>query len=158
VIARVAAVGALVIAVVVVAVILLTGGSSYMLRVDFQDAGGLVSGSQVMIGPAVVGTVNGLSLTNNGQAQVQISLDSQYAPVHQGTVARIYENSLSGNANRYIALEPGPKQSPEIRSGGLVGESNTYSFVSLDQLFNTLDRPTRGGLRNFIRPWPPPAT
>lgn len=149
--ARPLAIGALVTAVIVLAVLILTGGNSYTLRLNFQDAGGLVSGNQVMIGPAVVGTVNGVSLTNNGEAQVQIALDSRYAPVHQGTVARIYENSLSGNANRYIALEPGPSQSPEIHSGGLIGQSNTYSFVSLDQLFNTLDKPTRGGLRNFIR-------
>jgi phospholipid/cholesterol/gamma-HCH transport system substrate-binding protein len=149
--ARPLAIGALAAAVVVVAVLILTGGSSYTLRLNFQDAGGLVSGNQVMIGPAVVGTVNGVTLTDNGEAQVQVSLDSRYAPVHQGTVARIFENSLSGNANRYVALEPGPAQSPSIRSGGLIGESNTYSFVSLDQLFNTLDRPTRGGLRNFIQ-------
>ena len=101
--ARPLAIGALVAAVVVLAVLILTGGNSYSLRLNFQDAGGLVSGNQVMIGPAVVGTVNGVSLTNNGEAQVQVSLDPRYAPVHQGTVARIYENSLSGNANRYIA-------------------------------------------------------
>jgi phospholipid/cholesterol/gamma-HCH transport system substrate-binding protein len=71
--------------------------------------------------------------------------------MHEGTVARINENSLSGIANRYIVLEPGPTQSPAIPSGGLVPLSNTYSFVSLDQLFNTLNAPTRQGLRNFIR-------
>lgn len=150
-IARVVAVGALGVAVIVLAVLLLTGGSSYTLRMNFQDAGGLVPGNQVMIGPAIVGTVNGITLTNNGQAQVSVSLNSSYAPMHEGTVARIYENSLSGNANRYISLEPGPTQSPSISSGGLIGESNTYSFVSLDQLFNAIDKPTRQGLRNFIQ-------
>ena len=35
------------------------------------------------------------------------AVDSGVAPLHQGTVARIYENSLSGIANRYIVLEPG---------------------------------------------------
>jgi ABC-type transporter Mla subunit MlaD len=43
---RVAAVGALVVAVVVVAVILLSGGSSYTLRANFVDAGGLVAGNR----------------------------------------------------------------------------------------------------------------
>jgi phospholipid/cholesterol/gamma-HCH transport system substrate-binding protein len=150
-IARVLALGALGVAVIVLAVLLFSGGNPYTVRLDFQDAGGLVVGNQVMVGPAIVGTVNGITLTNDGQAQVQISLDSQDAPLHQGTVARIYENSLSGSANRYISLEPGPKQSPMIQSGGLIGGSNTYSFVSLDQLFNTIDQPTRAGLRNFIR-------
>jgi phospholipid/cholesterol/gamma-HCH transport system substrate-binding protein len=150
-IARVAAVGALAVAVVVIAVLLTTSSSSYTLRLDFQDAGGLVSGNQVMIGPANVGSINGTSLTPNGLAQVTISLNSGVGPMHEGTVARIYENSLSGEANRYIVLQPGPTQSPSIPSGGLIGLSNTYSFVSLDQLFNTFDQPTRQGLRNFIR-------
>lgn len=150
-IARILAMGALGVAVIVLAVLLFTGGSSYTLRLDFQDASGLVNGNQVMIGPAVVGTVGGSTLTNNGQAEVTISLDSQYAPLHEGTVARIYENSLSGNANRYIALEPGPAGSPMLQSGGVIGESNTYSLVSLDQLFNAIDHGTRIGLRNFIQ-------
>jgi phospholipid/cholesterol/gamma-HCH transport system substrate-binding protein len=151
VIARVAAVGALVIAVVVLAVILLTGGSSYTLRLNLQDAGGLVSGNQVFIGPAVVGSVGSTTLTPDGQAQVQISLQSRYAPMHVGTVARVYENSLSGNANRYVVLEPGSGQAPELRSGSVLDENHTYSYVSLDQLFNTFTSGTRQGLRNFIR-------
>jgi phospholipid/cholesterol/gamma-HCH transport system substrate-binding protein len=150
-IARVLALGALGVAVIVLAVLLFAGGNSYTVRLDFQDAGGLVPGSQVMIGPAIVGTVNGITLTNDGEAQVQISLDSHDAPLHGGTVARIYENSLSGSANRYVALEPGPAGNSTIPSGGLIRQSNTYSFVSLDQLFNTLDRGTRQGLRGFIR-------
>jgi phospholipid/cholesterol/gamma-HCH transport system substrate-binding protein len=150
-IARITAVGALAAAVIVVVVLLFSSGSSYTLRLNFQDAGGLVSGNQVMIGPANVGSVDGTSLTPNGQAQVTISLNSSAAPVHEGTVARVYENSLSGIANRYVVLEPGPSQSPPIPSGGVLGEQDTYSFVSLDQLFNTLDQPTRNGLRNFIR-------
>src|SRR5579884_2414635 len=148
-IARVTAVVAL--AVIVVAVLLTTSGSSYTLRLNFRDAGGLVSGNQVMIGPTNVGSVGGTRLTPNGLAQVTISLNSGVGPMHEGTVARVYENSLSGSANRYIVLEPGPTQSPAIPNGGLIGLSNTYSFVSLDQLFNTLNPPTRQGLRNFIQ-------
>lgn len=150
-IARVTAVGALVIAVVVVAVILLSGGNSYTLRLDLRDAGGLVSGNQVFIGPAVVGSVGSTTLTPNGLAQVQISLNSNVAPMHVGTVAHVYENSLSGSANRYVVLDPGSPQAPEIPSGGVLGLNDTYSFVSLDQLFNTFDPGTRQGLRNFIQ-------
>src|SRR5207248_2032539 len=99
VISRVAALGALVAAIVVVALILLDNGSSYTLRADFADAGGLVSGNLVLMGPATVGTVDSIDLTSNGQAEVTMSLDSDASPVPQGTVARIYENSLSGSAN-----------------------------------------------------------
>jgi phospholipid/cholesterol/gamma-HCH transport system substrate-binding protein len=150
-IARVAAVAALLGAVVLVVLILFGGGSSYTLTADFQDAGGLVAGNLVMIGPAQVGAVQSIDLGPNGGAQVKFSVDSNAAPLHQGTVARIYENSLSGIANRYIVLEPGPPGAAGIHDGGVIGQSHTRSFVSLDQLFDTLDPATRKGLRGFIR-------
>ena len=51
-IARVAAVAAVIGAVVLVVLIVLGAGPGYTLSADFQDAGGLVTGNQVMIGPA----------------------------------------------------------------------------------------------------------
>lgn len=148
---RVAAVGSLVAAVVIVAVIMLSGGSSYTLRANFVDAGGLVAGDQVMMGPAIVGTVNSISLTPNSLAQVSMSLDSSAAPIPEGTIARVYENSLSGIANKYVVLEPAAKNNPPIPSGGLIPLQNTKSFVGLDQLFDTLNPLTRAGLRNYIQ-------
>lgn len=143
--------GALLLAVAVLAVLLLTSGSVYTLRLDFQDAGGLVNGNLVMIGPASVGTVNSISLTQDGIARVKISLNSNASPMHEGTVARVYENSLSGSANKYIVLEPGPAMAPMIPSGGQIGLDHTRSFVNLDQLFDTFNPLTRQGLRDFIR-------
>ena len=56
-VARVAAVGALALALVVVALVIFNSGSSYTLRANFQNASGLVTGDNVLIGPAAVGTV-----------------------------------------------------------------------------------------------------
>jgi len=148
---RVAAVGALVVAVVVVAALMLSSGSSYTLRANFQDAGGLVAGDQVMMGPAIVGTVNSITLTPTSLAQVSMSLDSNAAPLPRGTIARVYENSLSGIANKYVVLEPAAKSHLPIPSGGLIPLTNTRSFVGLDQLFDTLNPLTRLGLRNYIQ-------
>ncbi|HUA45942.1 MAG TPA: MlaD family protein [Solirubrobacteraceae bacterium] len=150
-IARIAAVASLLTAIVVVALVLLGGGSSYALKADFQDAGGLVTGNDVLMGPAKVGSVQSISLTANGQAQVTMSIDSEAAPLHEGTVARIYENSLSGIANKYVVLEPASSQAPAIPSGGTITEQDTYSFVSLDQVFDALDPLTRAGLRGVIQ-------
>jgi phospholipid/cholesterol/gamma-HCH transport system substrate-binding protein len=150
-IARVAAVTALVAAIVVVALVLLTSGSTYTLRADFQDAGGLVAGNDVLMGPAKVGSVQSISLTRSGQAEVTMTIDSSATPLHQGTVARIYENSLSGVATRYVVLEPGPTEAPELPNDSTLGEDQTYSFVSLDQVFDAIDPLTQAGLRNVIR-------
>ena len=38
-----------------------------------------------------------------------------------------------------------------IRSGGTIGEGQTYSEVNLDAVFNSLNAKTRGGLSNLIR-------
>ncbi|MGO9908751.1 MAG: MlaD family protein [Solirubrobacteraceae bacterium] len=150
-IARIAAVASLAAAIVVIVIVLLGGSGSYTLKADFADAGGLVTGNDVLMGPAKVGSVQSISLTGNGQAQITMSIDSGAAPLHEGTVARIYENSLSGIADKYVVLEPASTQAPAIPSGGTITEQDTYSFVSLDQVFDSLDPLTRAGLRGFIQ-------
>jgi phospholipid/cholesterol/gamma-HCH transport system substrate-binding protein len=136
-------------AIVLVVLVLFDTGSSYTIKANFQDAGGLVTGNQVFIGPAVVGSVKSIGLTPNAQAQVELALNSGVGPMHQGTVARIYQNSLSGIASKYVVLEPG--SGPDIPSGGVIQEDHTSSQVNLDQLFDTLDPRTRAGLKAFIR-------
>jgi len=138
-------------ALIVVAVLILGGGSSYSLSADFQNASGLVTGDNVLIGPAAVGTINAITLTSNGQARVKMSLHGGVGPMHQGTVARIAEDSLSGIASKYILLEPGPSQAPSIADGGVITSTHTYSEVNLDQVFDTFDPLTRAGLKGFIR-------
>ena len=73
------------------------------------------------------------------------------APLHEGTTATIRATSLSGIANRYVSLKPGPNNADEIADGGQIGADETSAPVDLDTLFNTLDAKTRAGLRNFIR-------
>ncbi len=149
--ARVAAAGALILALVVVTLIVLGGGSSYRLTADFQNAGGLVTGDNVLIGPAAVGTVDSIGLSGNGAAVVSMSLHGGVGPLHQGTVARIYEDSLSGIASKYVELEPGSSAAPPIPDGGRIDLTHTYSAVNIDQLFDTFDPLTRAGLRGFVR-------
>jgi phospholipid/cholesterol/gamma-HCH transport system substrate-binding protein len=151
VIARGAALAALLLALVLVGMIVLGSGSPYALRADFADAGGIVSGDEVLIGPTIVGSVTGVKLTPDGEAEIALNLHAGAAPMPQGTVARIFEDSLSGIANRYIALDPGPKSALSIPSGGLIDLQHTHSEVNLDQLFNTFDAPTRAGLRGLIQ-------
>ena len=142
---------ALGLAAVVVAVLVLASGSPYRVTADFQSASGLVTGDDVLIGPAAVGTISSISLTPNGQAAVALSLDSSVGTLHQGTVARIFEDSLSGIASRYVELEPGPSAAPPIPDGGTITSTHTYSEVNIDQLFDAFDPLTRAGLANLIQ-------
>jgi phospholipid/cholesterol/gamma-HCH transport system substrate-binding protein len=149
--ARVAATAALVLALAVVGLIVLGGGTGYTLHADFQNASGLVKGDNVLIGPATVGTIDSIGLTRNGAANVSMSLHGSIAPLHQGTVARIFEDSLSGIASKYVELEPGPSGAPPLQDGGLIDETHTYAAVNIDELFDTFDPLTRAGLSGFIR-------
>jgi phospholipid/cholesterol/gamma-HCH transport system substrate-binding protein len=150
VLARVAAVAVVLAAVVIVAVLLFTGGSDYKVKVQFQNAGQLVKGNQVQVGGRPIGTVSKISLTENGLAEIEIKL-SELSPLHEGTTAVIRSTSLSGIANRYVALSLGPQSAKKIDSGGYIRADRTTAPVDLDQLFNTLDPPTRKGLQNIIQ-------
>jgi phospholipid/cholesterol/gamma-HCH transport system substrate-binding protein len=136
---------------VVVGLIVLGGGGSYTVTAVFQDASGLVGGDQVLIGPSPAGSVDSIGLTRNGQAAVTMSLDGDVSPLHEGTIARIYEDSLSGIASKYVELEPAPGSNPEIADGGVIGVQHTYSAVNIDELFDTFDPLTRAGLSSLIR-------
>src|SRR4051794_21849125 len=105
--ARGATIGAIVAVTVIVAVLLLGGGGTHTYRLEFQNAGQLVKGDDVQIGGRRVGSIDKISLTNDNQALVTISLQDGFGPLHRGTTAIIRATSLSGIANRYIALTPG---------------------------------------------------
>jgi phospholipid/cholesterol/gamma-HCH transport system substrate-binding protein len=146
----VAAVAVVLAAVVVVALLLFTGGSDYTVKVQFENAGQLVKGNQVQVGGRPIGTVSKISLTESGLAEIEIKI-TELKPLHEGTTAVIRSSSLSGIANRYVALSLGPQSSPKIESGGQIRPDRTTSPVDLDQLFNTLDEPTRKGLQDIIQ-------
>jgi len=150
-IARGAVLGALLAVVAVLAIVLLSGGGGDQYKLIFQNAGQLVKGDEVQVGGRRVGGVDDIVLTNDNQAEVVISVEKPYAPLHEGTTATIRLTSLSGVANRYIALSPGPNNAPEIPAGGRLGVEQTTSVVDLDQLFNTLDPRTRKGLQEVIQ-------
>ena len=112
--ARLAAIGALVLVALAIVVLLLSsGGNSNHYRLLFETGGQLVKGNQVLIGGAPVGSVDDVKLTDNGQAQVDISVNR---PLHEGTTAIIRATSLSGIANRYISIQPGPDSNPELQA------------------------------------------
>jgi phospholipid/cholesterol/gamma-HCH transport system substrate-binding protein len=151
-IGRVAALAAVAIAIVAVVVILLSGGSSYQVEAVFTNASQLVPGDQVQVSGNPVGTISKITLTPSGQAELTLTIDnSTYQPLHQGTQATVRLTSLSGIANRYVDLRLGSGTAAKIPNGGVIPTSDTTSAVDFDQLFNTLDGPTRKGLQNVIQ-------
>ncbi len=145
------ALAAVIAAVALLALAIFGDGSSYQVKGIFQNAGQLVNGNQVRVGGKPVGTISDIELNDRAQAVVTMNLDDEFSPLHEGTSATIRATSLSGIANRYISLNPGPNSAEDIPDGGVIDADDTTAPVDIDVLFNTLDAETREGLRNVIR-------
>jgi phospholipid/cholesterol/gamma-HCH transport system substrate-binding protein len=150
-IARAAAVGSLVVAIVAVAVLMFGGGGGTEYTVRLQTANQLVKGNTVRVGGLAVGEVTDIKLAEDNQADVKVTIEDEFAPLRQGSSMTVRWESWSSVANRYLSLHPGPNNAPEIAEGGVVDIDAATNMVDLDQLFNTLDPKARKGLQGVLR-------
>ncbi|MGZ5313259.1 MAG: MlaD family protein [Solirubrobacterales bacterium] len=145
---RIAAIGALIAALVVAGWILLGPSSGNTYKLELQNGGQLVKGNQILVGGVPVGSIKSVELADNSQAVVTFDTDRT---LNEGTTAVVRSTSLSGVANRYVSLTPGPDNFPPLNDGALITAEDTTSAVDLDELFNTLDAPTRKALQDVIQ-------
>jgi phospholipid/cholesterol/gamma-HCH transport system substrate-binding protein len=145
---RIAALAALAIVVVALAIILFGGDGSHKYDLVFQNASQLVPDNQVLIGGQAVGSVESIGLTDDNLAEIEVSVDQQ---LHEGSTAVIRATSLSGVANHYISISPGPNSNPALKDGATLGLGSTTTEVDLDQFFNTFPTPVRRALGQFVR-------
>ena len=145
---RIAAIAALAAVVIALGVILFGGGGGHQYNLLFQNASQLVPDNQVLVGGQPVGSVESIELTDNNLAEVKISIEQE---LHEGSTAVIRATSLSGVANHYVSISPGPNDKPALDSGATLGLGETTTPADLDQLFNTFPAKVRHGLSDFIR-------
>ena len=151
---RIAAIGAVVIAVAVVAFLLL--GQSYTVNAEFENAGQLVKGNPVQIGGNQIGKVSDIELAPDSHVFVKMTLKGPHVPLKVGTRAQIKQLSLSSIAGRYIDLEPptepaAAQSNATIPEGGRIPVEYTKTPVDLDQLFDSLDPTARAAIQDFIK-------
>jgi phospholipid/cholesterol/gamma-HCH transport system substrate-binding protein len=133
------------------AILLLGGATDYVVKARFENASQLVKGNLVQVSGMPAGKVEDIRLTPDGQAELTLSIDDKYAPLREGTIATVRMASLSGVANRYIDLRlPGAK-AQAIPDGGTIEQDSTTTAVDLDEIFDTLDEPTRKDLQRLIK-------
>jgi phospholipid/cholesterol/gamma-HCH transport system substrate-binding protein len=145
---RIAVIAVLAVAVIALAVVIFSGGSEHKYNLLFQNASQLVPDNQVLIGGQPVGSVESIELTDDNLAKVVVSVSQE---LHEGTTATIRATSLSGVANHYVSISPGPNSNPALGSDATLGLSSTTTPVDIDQLFNTFPAPVRRGLSQFIK-------
>ena len=146
--ARIAAIVGLSIVVIALLVIVFSGGGGHKYKLVFQNASQLVNGNQVLVGGHPVGSVENISLTSDNLAEIEVSVDQE---LHEGTTAAVRATSLSGVANHYITITPGPDSNPPLDEGATLGLDSTTSAVDLDQFINMFPGSVRKALGKFIR-------
>ena len=147
-VARIAAFGAIVLFVILIVALVFNGNGGYGYNLLFQNGGQLVSGNQVLIGGTPVGSVDSIKLTPDNLASVHVTVDQQ---LHEGSTAVIRATSLSGEANHYVSISPGPNSNPAMSSCATMSLASTTTSVDLDQLFNTFTPRNRQALSEFVQ-------
>jgi phospholipid/cholesterol/gamma-HCH transport system substrate-binding protein len=137
--------------VLILAYLLFGGGGGADYHLIFENANQLVRGDQVQVGGEPVGSVRDIVLTPDFKARITIHVNSPLAPLHEGTTAQIRVPSLSGVANRYIALSPGPNSRPKLPSGSTLPAEATHGVTDIDQLFDIFNARTRKALQEVFR-------
>jgi phospholipid/cholesterol/gamma-HCH transport system substrate-binding protein len=130
------------------------GKGGYTVQGTFTTAGQIVKGNPVQSGGVTVGSVKDVALGRDGQAVLEFSVDKAHSPLPVGTRAAIHQSSLSGIANRYVDLifpRHRTGSAGTIPDGGHIAADRTTTQVDLDQIFNTLDGPTRRSLQQVLQ-------
>ena len=127
---------------IALAVVYFSGGGGHKYTLIFQNAGQLVPDNQVLIGGSPAGSVESIDLSDNNLAEVHVEVSQE---LHKGTTAVIRATSLSGVANHYVSISPGPNSNPALGEGAELGLSSTTTPVDIDQFFNTFRRRSARG-------------
>ncbi len=91
-----------------------SGGDPYYVRAIFDDASFAVTGEQVRVAGAPVGSIASLGVTAGKQAAVTLEIDdARFTPFHANATCAIRPQSLIGEM--YVDCNPGTAAAPELR-------------------------------------------
>lgn len=139
-------------AVVALALVLVlrSDGSDRELRAVFRSATNIVPGLDVRIAGRKIGTIAATDY-EGGDAVLKLRIDDGDAwPLRRGTVARLRWATSVGYVNRYVDLEPGPRNAPAIPDGGLLTRAETVAPVEFDELFDVFTRTARDDVKGLL--------
>ncbi len=145
---RAAVLAALALVVLALVYVAFFSNGNHTYKLIFQNASQLVTDNQVLVGGHPVGSVESIDLTEDNLAEIEISIDQQ---LHEGTTAVVRATSLSGVANHYVSISPGPNSNPELEDGATLGLETTTTAIDLDHFVNTFPKPVRDALGQFVR-------
>ena len=137
-------------AAVISVVVLVHGSSTYVVHARFTDASQLVKGDRVQVSGQEAGEVTDVQLASDGQAEITLHINSDYAPLREGTTASVRLRSLLGVANRYVDLKLPPDGARKLPSGTVLDTDHTQSAVDFDIVLDLLTPKVRKSLQRVI--------
>jgi phospholipid/cholesterol/gamma-HCH transport system substrate-binding protein len=120
----------------------------YNVTATVGDVDGLFDHQTVRLAGVEVGQVDDISPNPKGGVDVKMSIDPQYAPLHQGV--QIAVRSLGLFAEQYVRVTDGPPSAPPLPDGVVIPRSQTASAIGLDTVVDTLDTATRAEIHTLI--------
>lgn len=120
--------------------------SDYTIGVLMGSATNVVKGGTVMVNGFQAGSVSDIGV-RDGKAYVQLALDGDYVPLHDGAKVTVAWKALLGE--RLIEVHDGPEQNAEVPSGGMLTGTMDQP-MEIDQVLNALDPPTRAHLSSLV--------
>lgn len=122
-----------------------TGGDDYEVSLVVPSAAQISDRTPVWINGHRAGAVTGLDV-EDGKAVITVSIDEDFAPIHDGTTSRVEWVSAVGE--RVLTLYPGKAENTELPDGAML-ESASHQ-VEVDQVLQALDAPTRERLTSLF--------
>jgi len=117
--------------------------SPYEIWVEVENARGVTpgQGQTVRVAGMRVGDVGAVKL-EDGKAHVRMDLDPEHATLVRRD-ATVLLRPRTGLKDMFLALDPGSRDRPAVKRGGVIDSSNTLPDVNPDEVLEALDTDTR---------------
>ncbi|MGH3978543.1 MAG: MCE family protein [Pseudonocardiaceae bacterium] len=114
----------------------LLGATTYPVRLQLTDSGGIFTGADVTYRGVTVGRVGALSLTAQG-VEVQLDVDNDAPPIPADLDAAVA--NLSAIGEQYVDLQPRTAGGPMLEAGSVIPASRATTPVPIEELVVSLD-------------------
>ena len=122
----------------------------YRFVASFSEATQLAVEADVRISGVPVGKVKTIEPDKEtGRSDVEIQLDSAYAPLPSDAKAILRQKTLLGET--YVELTPGTDTAPKLGEGGQLRTSQVSPTVELDEIYRSFDPRTRQAFQIWMQ-------
>jgi phospholipid/cholesterol/gamma-HCH transport system substrate-binding protein len=122
----------------------------YRFVASFSEATQLAQEADVRISGVPVGKVKTIEPDKKtGRSDVEIQLESRYAPLPSDARAILRQKTLLGET--YVELTPGTKSAPKIPEGGHLKVAQVSPTVELDEIYRSFDPRTRRAFQVWMQ-------